>query len=429
MNMPSFEGLDFAYFEEGNQGYPAQGPPTFSTAATAGSGASTIMTEQPGAGEDLRANFARMGSSNANMGSLAFSTMSSFNFDEADADDLARGMPGSGSLNNILGMNLGENGQQNNPIGIGMYPYLNTGNRPYVPPLPSLAQMSNGSIKPTMICMEDASFIITAQQQQLQQQQQLLEQQQRALASTQWLQQAEHMSSDNTGSGSLSRIGSFKSHLPPLSVDLNALNAAHNAHHQATLLQAQHGGMGSNNNSAYSLVFPGSAASSNQSSSETSSPERLSFSYDPGSNQGLKKTPRDERRGSEGSLGATAAAAMAAGGGGGKDGKDEASRASKSLATISRRFVEHFGDADTFDYISGQLHVNDVHGKDPITRLTSALPLSQFLILLYAIFASLRVQMVPLSRTAWTARRRCWACTCAVSTSSLRSSKSSPSSL
>jgi hypothetical protein len=186
-----------------------------------------------------------------------------------------------------------------------------------------------------------------------------------------------------------------------------------------------------NNNSAYSLVFPGSAASSNQSSSETSSPERLSFTYESGSHQGPKKTPRDERRGSEGSLGATAAAAMAAGGGGGKDGKDDASRASKSLATISRRFVEHFGDADTFDYISGQLHVNDVHGTLPSVLIATTFPpFSPFLnppcARIY--FRFVYMQMVQRSRTAWTARRRCWVCTCAESTSSSRSLKSSPSS-
>jgi hypothetical protein len=357
--LPSFEGLDLASFDQMIDGVPA--PSTFSTAATAGSGTSTIQTEQPSrhVEMDSRAGFGRMESNAMNMGSLAFSTMSSFNFDEAEAEEMSN-FAKSASTNPAGTM------FSNSAIGIGMYPYSGADPHHLPPPqLPSLVQMTGG-VHPPLICMEDASFIINAQQLQLNQQQQLLEQQQRALNSTQWFQTTDmphpsalsdgHGTTSQPGSQPVSRIGSFRSQLPPLSVDLHALNAAHHAHQQAKLL-AQNGGHSS---SAYSLMFPGTAGQlsyRSAGSSEASSPER---SEPPSAGGARKSTPRDERHGSEGSMGAVATAAL---GSMSANGKEDASRASKSLATISRRFVEHFGDADTFDYISGQLHVNDVHGK------------------------------------------------------------------
>ena len=359
LTLPSFDGLDLSCFEDNNQN---SGPLSSSTAgATVGSAASTIGTDALPPQEDLRQNFVRQGSSAMTLGSLAFSTMSSFNFDENEQDELS-GLKASSTVNNILNMNIGGSEStnlqnNNNTTGIGMYDYNSNDqtqrSHPSVPPLPCLSAMTGGA-PPHMICIEDASFIINAQQQQLNQQQNLLEKQQRALAQAQWLEQQNGSSTHSTPrSQPVSRIGSFKSTLPPLSVDLNALNAAHQAHHEAKMFNSQQNS-GTHNTSNHSHNSSGTnfgyshTAGSNL-SSQTSSPEHT-----------IKKTPRDEqRRFSDGSMSGMATAAALAATGAGK----EDTRASKSLATISRRFVEHFGDADTFEYISGQLRVDDVHGR------------------------------------------------------------------
>ncbi|KAJ1418080.1 hypothetical protein B484DRAFT_144968 [Ochromonadaceae sp. CCMP2298] len=51
--------------------------------------------------------------------------------------------------------------------------------------------------------------------------------------------------------------------------------------------------------------------------------------------------------------------------------KDDSSRAAKSLATISRRFVERFGEPSTISYISGQLGVDDLRSKKMLCFLCS----------------------------------------------------------
>lgn len=397
---PSFDKLelgDLAYMDDPDAPRPLTNS---SMNAQAGSGASSIATEY--VHDDFQTSFARNGSS-MGLGSLAFSTMSSFNFEETDTDELAnfRRAEGlvpeqeraSGSLQSIMNMNLGSNGIAGGNPFVGY-------NKHMVPPLPSMGTLP--PTPPSLMCLEDASFIISAQQQQLFQQQQLLEQQQRALsaAANGWQHQSSEasLSYSNSESSSqpVSRHASFKSNLPPLSVDMNALNAAHHAHHQAKLLQQTqnnlfnnnssnsmggngNGGVNTNSSSAYSILYPNSTTSSasNRSRSSTaSSPERFSYTSDghvkresgtysaqggsAGNGGRAYLTPRDDR--SLSNAGTPNATAKDKDKGGGKDQEKEDSRASKSLATISRRFVEHFGEANTFDYISGQLHVNDIHG-------------------------------------------------------------------
>ena len=250
------------------------------------------------------------------------------------------------------------------------------------------------------MCIEDASFIINAQQQQLLHQKQLLEQQQRSASGANsnknsWNQQDFQRSglhgNDSAPTPPLSRIGSFKSTLPPLSVDMNALNAAHHAHQQAKLYQQIHGG-GSSNNSSFILnqSLNQSNLSSSGRSSGNSSPERGSYLSDSNTNpNGRPRRVTEKERERRASFGnrsrddAGLAAALLSLSNPASATKDlkaaekekekekaDDTRASKSLATISRRFVEHFGETNTFDYISGLLHVNDVHGKLFIVRVT-----------------------------------------------------------
>lgn len=398
--LPSFDGLDLTSFEVSNSDEYMEGPTTYgSNYATSGSGTSTIATEQ------IDIGFSRMGSS-MGMGSLNFSTMSSFNFDETDADELlgthAHTIPdgvAAGSANSYKSNGNNNMDDRNNMQGL---PYsYNTGRSQQfgapLPPLPSIPP-------PNQMCLEDASYIINAQQQQLQHQQYLLQQQQRAFSNANsnnnsWNQQDFQRSgllapSGDPGSQPLSRIGSFKSTLPPLSVDMNALNAAHHAHQQAKLYYQTHGGgvpssgNNSHNNSVHSLTaFHSNLSSSGASgrSSGASSPDRGSYLSDsgrPNTNTNTKKQTEKERRSSFGNTrnnddaSGLAVALLSlhnpqlthgkqqSDKSGDKNAdKGEDTRASKSLATISRRFVEHFGEANTFDYISGLLHVNDVHGE------------------------------------------------------------------
>jgi hypothetical protein len=256
-------------------------------------------------------------------------------------------------------------------------------------PLPPLPSMSS-----TPMQIEDASFILSAQQQQQQQQQRGGHSNNNSW-NQQDFQRSGLQSNGANGEPSsqpMSRIGSFKSTLPPLSVDMNALNAAHHAHHQAKMYQQSHGGVasGSNShsNSIYSLAAYQSNLSSSGRSSGGSSPERTSYLSDTGSNQNARtqKGTTKEKRNSLGNRRADDPAVLAAAllslnnpasllnNTNGKDKEKEKekekedTRASKSLATISRRFVEHFGEANTFDYISGFLHVNDVHDGPPVTN-------------------------------------------------------------
>lgn len=374
--LPSFDGLDLTSFEVGNPDEYLEAPPTYgSNNAHAGSGASSIASEH------IEIGFSRMGSS-MGMGSLNFSTMSSFGFDEADADELltqtqqqpqpagqhggqaggrrpegVAGGSNSNSRSSSLDMNalnshnLGLNNQQHPPHGRTQH---------FGAPLPSHP------------LNEDASFISKAQQVQLMHQQQLHEQQ-RVMTGTNsnknsWNQQDFQRSGLNSEGAAptppLSRIGSFKSTLPPLSVDMNALNAAHHAHQQAKLYQQTHQ----------------TQVSSSGRSSGASSPERGSYLSDSGGNPtgGRQRRVTEKERERRASFGnrsrddtglAAALLSLSNPGSAVKDSKAsekekaEDSRASKSLATISRRFVEHFGEANTFDYISGLLHVNDVHGE------------------------------------------------------------------
>lgn len=146
-------------------------------------------------------------------------------------------------------------------------------------------------------------------------------------------------------------------------------------------------GSNSHSNSIYSLAAYQSNLSSSGRSSGGSSPERTSYLSDTGSNQNTRtqKGTTKEKRNSLGNRRADDPAVLAAAllslnnpaslnNPNSKDKEKEKekekedTRASKSLATISRRFVEHFGEANTFDYISGLLHVNDVHDGPPVTN-------------------------------------------------------------
>jgi hypothetical protein len=480
--------------------------------------------------EDPRAMYAKSTSASMNMGSMGFSTMSSFSFNLDDDQDMTvEGTGTSGKLSSIMSMNLtapklgagvaagvgGTSGSTKSggvhvaPLPLSMlynpnlHPqyqqqqpqqyYLQQQPQVYnnMPPPQQQQQYQQQHQQQQQMHMQyqqyqsqssalppqhhapeyhtqqqqfqgqgqgqgqGPSFMTAQQQQQLHQQYMQEQQNQANLAgqgsSNNWSPHAQHgMSSgvnSSTNSGylsnsgenspqmppaaapSLTRIGSFKSTLTPLSVDMNALNAVHQAHHQAKVLKAQIANNSSNNSSGIISVGGQSSVSSDGGSS---SPERFSFnyptqyamgvasegvaagtlppprnrSYSAGSTGGMgggggaggsggsrapsaHSTPHtsltmvglsmsevlDSGRGSlhqragSGSFAGGVASGPGAGpgaagaGSGSSAADDAANRSSKSLATISRRFVEHFGQPNTLDYISGLLDVDDVHGK------------------------------------------------------------------
>ena len=411
--IPSFEGLDLTSFENENSDEYVKAPPSYgSNNAQCGSEASSIATEP------IDIGFSRMGSS-MGMGSLNFSTMSSFNFDEADAD----AMLAQDALNALSSMSA-QNGHGRVPEGVadmaGLWPAGSVGSMLSM----SLNPSNNSRVNNTMMSLpplpqmpashmhvEDASYILNGQGHP--HNNSSGNNSNRASWNHQEFQQRSSRANPDgsTATPPLSRISSFKSTLSPLSVDMNALNAAHQAHQEARLYQQSFGGNSANhsrNSSFYSTqqslnnsMNHGGNVSSSDRSSGASSPERNSF----GSGQAVGKRAKRatekerERRGSRSSRDDPAGAAamlLSLSSGFNKETKSNAdkkaekaaeraaekaaekerekqkekeqkekedTRASKSLATISRRFVEHFGDTNTFEYISGMLHVDDVHGK------------------------------------------------------------------